>query len=99
MLTDGIRGIQVEFVSQVAYAFAVGLIVSWITQSLILVLTFMIVYESFLFFAFYKYGMWNAKLRITVMIVYLFSWFIGRTLHGLKVTCINRDFDVQHLKR
>ena len=71
--------------AQVIVSFVLGLLLSYWSVALVIVLLFLIVYDLafYLVIANYDYGRWYLLARAGVIFAYIAGWIIGRYVLGL----------------
>ena len=74
-------------------SFAFGIMLSWLTSSLSLILLTIVITEMIYFASTWKYGKWDSCIRICNICVYLLGWVVGRFIHQLTTHTIHRETD------
>lgn len=81
--------------AQIIIAFVLGLILSYFTHSLVIILIFLIAYEVAYAIITLRYDndRWQFFARIGVVVGYIAGWIVGRALLGFPSSFITRDHD------
>lgn len=95
MLQDWVCPASYTPLAQIIVSIASGLIFSWLSASLSLLLLFLIIYEA-LYFAMVCRNRWALSTRIGVIAGYIAGWLIGRSIHKMETFYFNREFDDEH---
>lgn len=77
-------------------SFIIGLIFSWVSCSLILLLTYMVYVELIVFMFVYPTGKWETFNRIGYVFASLLGWIIGRVIHKLPTHFISKEEDKRY---
>lgn len=83
-------------VAQFLISFALGVLFSWWTESLALLIAFILAYEIcyHIILGTYDSGSrWSHAVRMGVCLAYLAGWLLGRTVHQLDVSFLTAEDD------
>lgn len=78
---------------QLLCTFIIGLILSWLSVSLTLILGLAIVFEAILFSFSYHTGKYNMFLRTSLVFSSVAGWLVGRSLFRLKSHYVCEHYD------
>jgi len=81
--------------AQIIVSFVLGLIFSYFSMGLAIIVFFLVIYDSFCYAlaAGYDYRRWFLMARVGVIFAYVAGWLIARALLGLDSVYINKDKD------
>lgn len=89
-------GYYVSPLAQLICAFVIGLVISWLSASLALVLFVTIILESIFFSCHYHTGNWLVGLRVSVIFSSIAGWIVGRSIHRLPTYVFSKRCDKKH---
>jgi hypothetical protein len=89
-------GYQESPLAQMIIAFVIGIIFAFLSPSLVLILTFAIVMENFVFAYNYPRGNWSLMVRVSVVFSSLAGWILGRSFHRLRTYFVSKKYDKKH---
>lgn len=84
-------------ISQIIVAFVVGLILSCLSVSFIVILFFSVILEMITFYALKNTGKWIPVHRLSFFCSYILGWVTGRTVYRMKTFIISKEVD-EYLK-
>lgn len=81
--------------AQIIISFVLGLIFSYFSTALVVIVFFLVVYDAFCYAlaAGYDYRRWYLLARVGVIFAYVAGWMIARALLGLDSVYVNKKND------
>lgn len=80
--------------AQIICAFVIGLVISWLSASLVIVIVTIVILEAF--FCACNYEQYSVFLRVSVLFASVAGWIIGRSVHRLETFVISRRHDKKY---
>lgn len=88
------EGYHVSPITQLICAFVIGLVLSFLSASLVLIVFVVIIMESIFFSC--NHHRWLPALRISVLFSSIAGWICGRSIHRMESYVVSKRHDNKH---
>ena len=80
-------------ISQLVVSICIGVLLSCLTSSFILVIASSLIIEAFMYYSVRCDGRCNLFTRIAPLFGYVFGWILGRTAYGVTTYVVSEELD------
>lgn len=87
-------GYHASPLAQIICAFVIGLVLSWLSSSLVLIVVTIIILEAF--FCACNYHRYSVFFRTAVLFSSVAGWIVGRSIHRMETYIISKRHDEKH---